>query len=182
MGLSDLVPVVTMPVTIHSAGEYQDIREELRKRIDLLERMMGTAEAEFAAKQEKAIAAHKATVDGFKATITNYRNMLELEESFAKSVLQAQNTIGQQPGDASVKLTIPTARPSLAQFFISELVLRGPLSKEELRQAGERAGYFEVGGGGRSTHATLENIKRNNRVILGADGKFSANNPEKALL
>lgn len=81
-----------------------------------------------------------------------------------------------------MKIPMPTAQPSLADFFINQLIHAGAMSKDELRLAAEAAGYFEPGGGGRSTHATLENIKRSGRVIFGDDGKYTVNTMEKALL
>lgn len=175
-----------MTVTIQKKGEYQDIRDQLRKRIDLLDTMMGDAQHKFAVEQEKLISEHKVKIDGFKSLIAKYRGMLELEESFAKSILQAQDLVGPQPEGAKVQMTIPKAKIPLADFLISKIEAKGSMSKEELRAAALEAGYFDEGDtGGRAVHATLINFIRNKRLSVSIDGLYSiaaAQAKEKSLL
>jgi outer membrane translocation and assembly module TamA len=170
-----------MPVTIQKKSDYQDIREELRKRISLLESMQTKEQAKFTALQERAIADHKKAMDAFKAALANYRSMLELEESFSRGVLNASEEIGpKREGEtASVNITLPTSKLPLADFFVKTLGEAGPMSKGELRQVAVDAGY-EIDG--RHTHATLVNLTRNQRVKQTDDNKYIANEMEKALL
>lgn len=170
-----IVPVVTMTFDVHDTSQYSDIRDEVRKRIDLLEKMVAEEQSSFAAKQEKLLAAHKAAMDGYKRTLANYRDMLILEESFAKNILKAQDAIGpQMEGGAKVQITIPQARLSLADYLIGEIEKRGPLGKEQLRLSALMAGYFEHGDtGGRAVHATLMNFLRNKRLTVGINGEYA---------
>lgn len=178
--------IAIMAFTIRP-GDYQDIREELRKRVNLLEETMNSVQSEFAAKQERALAAHKQAVDGIREAIESYKRMLALEESFADSVLKSGvEVIGPQSPDRQheVKVTIPATRPALADFFIGQLRELGPRTKEELRLAAMFAGYFTQGdSGGRATHATLSNINRSGRVGTTEGGKyFVVQAEEKSLL
>lgn len=172
----------TMTVTIRRKQvEFRDIRGDLRARIKSLEETSEREQAEFIKKQEEATAEHRKSMDAIKGALAGYRRMLELEESLAEhNMLDTENKMG--PSLAEVKIPVPASRIPLYEFFIAELKEKGPLSKDELREAAQRAGYFSAGdGGGRATHATLANITRSKRVVVGDDGKFSVS-PIEALL
>jgi len=173
--------IVIMAVTIQKKATYRDISEELRARIALLEEVMANEQAKFTAEQEKAAAAHKQSMDAIKGALANYRSLLELEQGFAKSMLASADEIGpKQEGQAtSVNITLPAAKPPLADFFVKTLAETGPMSKDELRQVAVDAGY-EIDG--RHVHATLVNIQRNGRILPTLDGKYAAKKLEKALL
>lgn len=170
----------TMPVSsMIEDSPYRDIRDDLRARITGFEKMASEEQARFAAQQEKALAAHKQQMDAFKAAIIGYQRMLDLEETLAR--IAAEDTVG--PRRDSVTIPVPTPKMPLADFFEAELRAKGPMSKDELRQAAQAAGYFPGGdGGGRATHATLVNITRNQRITPTSDGKFVARTLEDALL
>ena len=169
--------IMTVTLNAPNLVEMRDISADLRSRIALLEKAREVEIARFQDAQEKAATEHKQKVDQVNKTIANYRNMLDLEEFMASSnIVGAGRMVGPMP-----EIKMPVSRLPLPEFFIEELNRRGAMTKEELRQAAQSAGYF-TDSGGRSTHVTLENIKRSNRVILGADGKYTANTLEKALL
>jgi hypothetical protein len=65
-------------------------------------------------------------------------------------------------------------RLSLADFFLTALHAHGRMSKDELRDQAERAGYFESGdSGGRATHATLLNLTRHGRIVEIEPGTYN---------
>lgn len=177
---------VTMTIEVPSASfDLRDIRTDLRTRIAAFEKLMADKQARFATKQEEAAAVHKREMDALKKAVTTYQVMLDIEDSFVE--VKAQRAPGQAaPGQSEPKtlnftMPMPASRQPLAEFFISEIGTRGPLTKEELRQAAQSAGYFGDGdGGGRATHATLVNIQRNNRVVL-EDGKFAVFDSKREL-
>ena len=171
-----------MTVTIRKPLDFRDIRADIRARIKSLEDTAQREQADFTKAQEKAAAEHRQVMEGFKSAIESYRRMLDLEEAMAShNMLDSRDKEG--PAQTEIKIPVPVALPPLADFFVSKLAQDGPLTKEELLDAAQAVGYFgEAGGGGRATHATLENIKRSKRVVLGDDGKFHASQMEKALL
>ncbi|RXT48546.1 hypothetical protein B5V03_11445 [Bradyrhizobium betae] len=173
---------LAMTVTVRKPLDFRDIRTDIRARIRSLEDTSQRQQAEFVKAQEKAAAEHRQIMEGFKSAIDSYKRMLDLEEAMAShNMLDTRDKGG--PAQTEVKIPVPVALPPLADFFVSKLAQNGPLTKEELREAAQAVGYFgEAGGGGRATHATLENIKRSKRVVLGDDGKFHASEMEKALL
>lgn len=168
-----------MTVTIHKKADYQDIREELRKRVSLLESLAAKEQTRFEAEQEKAAAAHKKAMDSYKIAIASYRDMLTLEESFSVNMLAAQNEVGPKQENETVKINLPAPKVSLAEFFVKTLAETGPMNKDELRQVALDAGY-EIDG--RHTHATLVNLTRNQRIKPASDNKYVVNELEKALL
>lgn len=175
--------IAIMAFTIRP-GEYQDIREELRKRIDLLNETVISIQSEFATKQERVLAEHKQAVDSVNKAIESYKSMLALEESFAESVLHSkQDVIGPHlEAHQQVKISLPTSRPALSEFFVAQLMEKGPMFKEELRKAAQAAGYFGDFNGGRATHATLTNITKSGRLTVNGEGKYIVSPTEKALL
>jgi hypothetical protein len=171
----------TMTVTISKkdAAPFRDIRADLRTRIVRLEEMSNRAQAKFIETQEKAAADHKRAMDSFKAAVANYRQLLELEESFAEvNVLDINDKIGPMPEE--VKIQMPVARPALADFFCDKIKHLGPLTKGELRGLAQQAGYFNGDEGGRQTHATLVNIKRTGRVNELEGARFELVEKENA--
>ena len=174
-----------MPNSVNdSPMGYQDIRVGLRERITMLEEMELDERARFAAEQEKAAAAHKQKMDGYKATILSYRRLLELEEGFVKHIDDNSARIGpRQAGAAAAeaRMPIPPAAPPLSDFICSRLQQFGPLSKEQLRSAAKEAGYFGPDSGGRQTHATLVNNMRSGRINFRPDGLYEVARRENAL-
>ena len=172
-----------MTVTIKPAASLRELRnisEDLQSRIDAMEELLKEEETKFQEAQELALAEHKRRTDAFRKALVGYRNILSLEQTLAGASLIGS---GEGPMPEKVEIPLPHAREPLPDFFISQLKTRGPLTKEELRLAALVSGYFADGdSGGRTTHATLTNIARNGRVILGDDGKYIANTLEKALL
>lgn len=160
-----------------------DIRTGLRERITLLEEMSADELAKFNAEQEKAVAAHRKTMDAYKGTISNYKKLLEIEENFYKQRAEMNAKIGpkQAGAIAEAKMAIPEVALSLSDFFCEKLKHFGPLSKEELRALAHQAGYFGDFNGGRQTHATLVNITRNGRINHSSDGRYQLAEREKAL-
>jgi hypothetical protein len=177
------MPNDIMTVTIPRPPGRKDLRDisaDLRARIGALEEVMEIEKQRFDREQEKLIADHKKRMDSFKGALGNYRNMLHMEEAFAALGKEDQNKVGPMPKD--VKMPMPVAKMSLAEFFIDQLKENGPMAKDELRRAAMEAGYFEPGdSGGRATHVTLVNISRNNRVINDGE-KFSVVQTEDSLL
>jgi hypothetical protein len=69
----------------------------------------------------------------------------------------------------------PAPTIPLAMFFVETLRKMGPMTKDELRRAAVKEGYFEDDDdGGRSTHASLLNSERGNRVKRLEDGRYEA--------
>lgn len=64
--------------------------------------------------------------------------------------------------DERLPLAVPTME--LGEFFLTRLQVESPQSKDDLRAAAERAGFFPDGDGGRKTHATLMNYARSGRI------------------
>jgi hypothetical protein len=173
--------ITTMTVTIRTKHDapFRDIRADLLTRIARLDEMSNRAQTRFIEKQEKEAAEHKRVMDGFKSALANYRQLLELEESFAEAnVLDVENKVGPMPEE--VKIQMPVARPALADFFCEKLKHLGPLTKSELRGLAQQAGYFNGDEGGRQTHATLVNIKRNGRVNELEGARFELVQKENA--
>lgn len=167
----------------HSPTGFNDIRDGLRERITLLEDMASDEQAKFTAEQDKIIAAYKQKMDSYRSTIASYKRLLELEEGFVKHADEISAKIGpKQVGVVETKMPIPPALPPLGDFFCAELIQRGNLSKEQLRQLAFDAGYFPTSEGGRATHATLVNLTRAGRVMALKDNVFSAREREKAFL
>jgi len=163
--------------------QFSDIRGELRKRINMLEAVLADEQKTFAAAQEKALAEHRKRADAVKSALANYRTMLDLEESFSSVDLTDDIGPRQPSNQGGINITLPEGRLPLADFFIVTLRERGPMTKEALKAAAERAGYFGLQeGGGRKTHATLENIKRSGRIHMNESGEFVAGEMEQALL
>jgi hypothetical protein len=66
----------------------------------------------------------------------------------------------------------PPEKP--AADFIVDLARDQRLSKDEIRDALERAGYLRgAETPGRVVHATLVNLERANRIMVDSDGKYS---------
>jgi len=162
--------------------DYRDIREGLRDRIALLQGILDDTQAKFEAERAKRELEHKKTVDGLKGTLTNYRNMLELEESFVRTMTKQGSKVGPDQTHAVQGALSPARKPPLGDFLISELARHPMLNKEGLRLAAEIAGYFPPNGGGRVIHATIMNLIRAQRVAVDADGKYTARESEKAFL
>ncbi len=57
-------------------SKFADIRDGLRERIAMLDRMAAKEVEEFAAAQEKALAQHKEQMESFKATAATYKRLL----------------------------------------------------------------------------------------------------------
>lgn len=172
----------TMTVTIQKKSilRLRDISEDLDARIEALGKVIEREQAEFSKRQEEAAAEHRKKVDGLKRALVNYQQMRDIERFILQRTIEDQKDVGPTQ---DVQIEIPTPRLPLAEFFISELRQRGDMSKEELREAAHAARYFSEGdSGGRATHATLENIKRSNRILLTEGGKYTVNTMEKALL
>jgi hypothetical protein len=170
----------TMTVTISRAAtkRLRDISADLEDRVKALEDAMEQAQARFLESQEKAASAHKKQMDALKGAIANYRNMLSLETALAASLRDEPDKIG--PVQAEMKISMPAARMPLGDFFCSELVQFGSLTKAELRALAQQSGYFEGEDGGRQTHLTLVNIKRSGRVIELDGGRFKIVDKETA--
>lgn len=77
---------------------------------------------------------------------------------------------GEKPNIPALAKASP--RLPLGEFFLATLDKRGPLSKEDLREAALEAGYFETNGGGRTTHTTLMNYSASHKIICRADGLY----------
>jgi hypothetical protein len=159
------IPIMTVTIRQEPGKELRDICADIRARVTMLEDVMRKEEERFQKEQEKAATEHKERMDGFKDALRGYRNMLVLEEAFAKLKMSSttEDRIGPMP---EVKIPLPVQRAPLAEFFIAQIKEKGPRSKEELRQAAQAAGYFENDGGGRATHVTLANITRSRRLTL----------------
>ena len=158
----------------------RDICDDLRARVKMMEEVIGGEERKFQQEQERAALEFKRRMETFRNALEGYRNMLVLEEAFAQSSLIGdEEKVGPRP---EIKIQMPEQKVALPEFFIARLRENGPMTKEELRIAAQGAGYFGDFSGGRSTHVTLENIKRSNRVFLTEDGKFRVSESEKALL
>jgi hypothetical protein len=57
----------------------------------------------------------------------------------------------------------------LQEFILNLLSANGSATKDEIKDAAERAGYESAG---RMVHATLLNIKKSDKVLLLADGQY----------
>jgi hypothetical protein len=172
---------MTVTIQKRDAAPFRDIRADLRTRIERLDAMSSRAQARFVENQEKAAAEHKKVMDGFKNALANYRKLLELEESFAEAnVLDVNDKVGPMPEE--VKIQMPLAQMPLADFFCEKLKHMGPLTKGELRGLAQQAGYFDGEEGGRQTHVTLVNIKRNGRVNEIDGARFEIAKKESQLI
>jgi hypothetical protein len=171
---------MTVTVKKKSILRLRDISEDLDARIEALNKVIESEHADFTKRQEEAATEHRKKIEGLKRALVNYQQMRDIERFILKRTTEDQADVGPTQ---DVQIEIPTPRLPLAEFFISELRQRGEMSKEELREAAHAAKYFSEGdSGGRATHATLENIKRSNRILIAESGKYTVNTMEKALL
>jgi hypothetical protein len=172
--------ISTMTVTIRKPqdGDFRDIRSDLEARIKSFEDLIAREIENFTKQQEKAAADHKQRLDSFKKALANYRNMLELErEMVHHNIINAGEISGSRTNE--IKMPMPMAQMSLADFFCDRLKQLGTLSKERLRALAQQAGYFPDDEGRRQTHATLINITRNDRVHQLADGTYQLGDAER---
>ncbi len=120
---------------------------------------------------ERYIAA-KARVSAVKAEYDAQRSALEAKFNKAfvevKEELVALETLLRlEERKSGQEQTADSSAPRLplAEFFLTALHAHGALSKDDLRDQAERAGYFADGeGSGRTVHVTLLNLCRTGRA------------------
>jgi hypothetical protein len=121
---------------------------------------------------ERYIAA-KARVSAVKAEYDVQRSALEskFNKAFAQVkeeylALETLLRLEEQKSGREATAGNYASRLPLAEFFLTALHAHGALSKDELRDQAERAGYFGDldGGSGRTIHATLLNLCRTGRA------------------
>ena len=141
----------------------RDITKDLQEREKLIDQMIEQERHIFEAQKRKLEEAHRARIEELKVARGNLVRLLSIEE-------QLRNKAS---GGKVEQLALPgAARMPFAEFLL-HLLLDGPKSKDELREAALRAGYFADGAAvGRALHATLINIQRNGSVEESNSGDY----------
>ena len=107
----------------------------------------------------------------------DFERRYRLEQSEALAERNALQTLLDLEERRQFDKPLPRLEPpsmELGEFFLMQLQVHSPMSKDELRGAAERAGYFMDGeSGGRRTHTTLMNYARSRRVRELPDGRYA---------
>jgi len=121
----------------------RDIRHDIRERLTEIEERRSRLQTELSAAEDESHLLMR---------------LLDIEdERFPANAAQAPSQPEQTAGD----------------FVIDQLRKRGSMTKDEVRDAMERAGYFAGGEApGRSAHLTLVNLERSGRLRSDDSGRY----------
>lgn len=136
--------------------EVRDIRDDLIERLE------------------------KANADMAMAKTNHDIERRELEQRFNQqfiAISERQKALGTLLDDENsllgnrreVQHEVKPFQLPLPDFILNILSAAGSMSKDEIKDAAERAGYESAG---RMVHATLMNIVKSDRVLLLADGQY----------
>jgi hypothetical protein len=138
----------------------RDIRDELRERLRIVELREAEEQERYSLARRELDSAHASTV----ATLHEQRKAL-------LTIIDAENENGGLP--ATPARSLPVMRLPLMDYFMTIIGTSGPQTKEGLKDAARRAGYFDdAASAGRITHATVINMVSAGKVIRRADDRF----------
>ncbi|WP_156368939.1 hypothetical protein [Methylobacterium sp. Leaf100] len=136
----------------------RDIRADLQERLEIL-----------AARESEVVREHNRHMRELEQRLENATKSLQEERSAIQSMMAVEM---RRHGDDS-RIHAPLL--PLQDFVVREAFKRGITSKEDLRLAAVKAGYFPDGEtGGRQIHTTVLNLTRANRLIEVQDGRYKA--------
>ncbi len=130
-------------------SDVRDIREDLAERLRAIDAEMAAARTEYDVARR--------TLDSEYAVL--FEDMSDRQRAVSR-ILDAES---QRMGDAPQRRapSPPTMKLPLSDYII-HLIGEGNKSKDDIRDAVDRAGYE---GAGRTVHTTLLNLVRANRII-----------------
>jgi hypothetical protein len=139
----------------------QDIRPELLERQNAAETRRAQAQAHYDHERSRLEAKYRSAMADFDRELGALKTLFEIE-------------MRRHEGPSSLPAELAAPRLPLADFFITTLHSRGRLTKDELKAAAEKAGYFSDGeSSGRATHTTLLNIVRAKKIVEDEDGVYA---------
>lgn len=135
----------------------RDIRDDLKERLRIALKEAEAISAEF----EKEA----------KALQERYRLSLAAAERDQELLAQLLENENRRLGVTAQEAAPTAPTMPLDDFFVQQVQTKSPRSKDDLKEAAIKAGYFpDVTTAGRATHTTLLNITRANRIRnLGND-------------
>ncbi len=142
----------------------RDIRDDLRERLAIAEASLQATSNEFDAKRQALEIEYREKIARF-----------DRERAALLALLDVENVRGGgNPEQTAVNLKKSGGfRLPLAEFFITAVHSSGALTKDELREKAESAGYFADGdSGGRTTHTTLMNLVGAKRLYRDDAGSY----------
>lgn len=142
----------------------RDIRDDLRERLKAADARLDDEKERYSAERNRVEAEHARNVEAIheqrRALITILNAENEATGSPAEPEFQARNM-----------------RLPLKDHFITYVHTYGPQTKDDLKDAATRAGYFdEDSSGGRTAHAILMNLTTSGKLIRLPDGRYAAPN------
>jgi DNA gyrase/topoisomerase IV subunit A len=141
----------------------EDIRSELRERLKDVQTRLDEEKEHYGAARRTLDAEHA----------NNMEKLTALRAALI-TVFESENV-----GERAPDRTLPRLNLSLKDYFLTVLHTRGPMTKDELKDAAERAGYFDAATAGRATHTTLLNLSSSGRLNRLSDGRYAWPAPEK---
>ena len=138
----------------------RDIRDDLRDRIAGVEGRYAELNAKYDEQRQRL-------QEQFRSELA----LLDQEkDALTKLIMIESERVGQPaPPPQAAKYKLP-----LADFFITKIHAIGPLSKEELREHADLAGYFEGKDGvGRIVHTTLMNVTSAGKLKKLPDDRYA---------
>ncbi len=139
----------------------RDIRDDLRERLKILDVRLAEETERYSAVRRELEADHMHKLEVIKA-----------QSDAIITLLNAENESNGFPIEPVQSL--PGMRLPLKDYFLTLTYTRGPLTKDDLRDAANRAGYFDDdASAGRVTHATIMNLVSSGRLVRLSDGGYA---------
>jgi hypothetical protein len=146
----------------------RDIRNDLRERLASVASRYADEMVRYDEEIQRLHSSHRKALDSLDRERAALQQMLALEESREDA-----------PFSIQANPAVPF-RVALADFIITKIHAYGPLSKDQLRQEAESAGYFDEMDG-RTFHTTLMNITKGGKLQRLADGRYAHPRPANTL-
>lgn len=141
----------------------RDISEDLRERLAVIQSAMNVAGDE---RDTKVMAAQVAYRQKFE--------VLEHERLVVLDLLKIEGARRLSDQKRPEAETIRQPPVLLSEFIITKLHAQGPMTKDEIREEVDRAGYLDTEITGRTFHLTLMNISgASGRVRRLLDGRYA---------
>ena len=157
-----------IPLAFGAARIMRDIRNDLRERLANVNGRYADEMVKYDDEIQRLHESHREVLDSLDRERAALQQMLELEES-------------REGAPLSISADPPKPfRVSLADFLITKIYAHGPLSKDEIREQADRAGYFDELDG-RTFHTTLMNITKGGKLQRLADGRYAHPRPTGSL-